>query len=90
MKKVLLLLLLGGAAAGAFLLWRRSQQPSVASDDLWAPIETWPAQAADRWPSSPDADADVSAGPSVPAVVPPAADPAAAAPKRPVRRKAES
>jgi hypothetical protein len=53
MKKALVFLLLSGVGVGLFLLWRRSQQQVAPADDLWAPVETWPATIADRWPTTP-------------------------------------
>jgi len=53
MKKALVFLLLGGVGAAAFLLWRRMQQQAAPAEDLWAPVETWPATISDRWPSTP-------------------------------------
>jgi len=84
MKKALVFLLLGGIGAAAFLLWRRSQMQAQAEQDLWAPVETWPATGADRWPTTPS--------PYVEPVEPDATtdDEAAAAPKRAPRKRASS
>jgi|APCry1669188879_1035177.scaffolds.fasta_scaffold00913_5 hypothetical protein len=69
MKKVLVFLLLGGIGAGAFVLWRRMQQQAEPTPDLWAPVEPWPADGADRWPTAPtpsSTPADVASEPVVP------------------------
>ena len=79
MKKVLVFLLLGGIGAGAYVLWRRMQQQAEPTTDLWAPVEAWPADGADRWPSA----AATTSMPATEATQP-------AAPKRAPRKKVDS
>jgi|GEM_PF-1671472 hypothetical protein len=79
MKKVLVFLLLGGIGVGAFVLWRRMQQQVEPTTDLWAPVEAWPADGADRWPT-----------PTTSAETPTEDTTAPAAPKRAPRKKADS
>jgi hypothetical protein len=86
MKKALVFLLLGGIGAAAFLLWRRSQIQSVADQDLWAPVETWPATGADRWPTTPSTVVE----PVEPQVEANASDDQTSAPKRTPRKRAGS
>ena len=86
MKKALALLLLGGIGAAAFLLWRRSQLQAAPDQDLWAPVETWPATGADRWPTSPATVVDPGASDGA-AQVP---DETADVPKRVPRKRAGS
>ena len=86
-------LLLGGIGAAGFLLWRRSRMQAQAEQDLWAPVETWPATEADRWPSTPAASSTPASPTTIVEPVAPeatAGSPEATPPKRAPRKRAES
>jgi len=89
MKKALVFLLLGGIGAAVFVLWRRSQTQSMTEQDLWAPVESWPAAGADRWPTTPSTIVE-PVEPVEPEINSSVSSEKAPAPKRTPRKRAGS